>query len=110
MVEATEVVQNEAARPRMSRGEAEARYLAALAARAYSDEQMRLVDGAEIIDGSDVAELEQALAEIPAAQLRRLVAAMVTDPGLLREDSLAQLAGALSQPGSLASQPPRLLP
>lgn len=106
VVESTELVQAEAERPRMSRSEAEARYLAALAARAYSDEQMRLINGAEIIDGSDVDELEQTLAELPPAQLRRLVAALVKDPGLLREDSLAQLASALSRQASPASEHP----
>jgi hypothetical protein len=108
--DSTGLVQDEGARPKMSRAEAEARYLAALASRAYSDEQMRLVKDADIIDGSDVAELERALAELPPTQLRALLEAMVTDPGMLREDSLAQLASALSQQAPRALQGPRQLP
>lgn len=79
-------------RPRMSEAEAKARLLAALAARAYGEEQVRLVADADIIDGSTMEELERSLAELPAEQLRELVLAMATNPALLTEDSLAGLA------------------
>jgi hypothetical protein len=79
----------------MSRAEAQARYLAALAARAYSEEQMRLVAGANIIGGEGVTELERWLAELPADQLRALIQTMATRPAMLDEESLAQLASLL---------------
>lgn len=41
--------------PRMSSAEAQARISAAIAARAYSDEQMRLVSNAHIIDAQDAS-------------------------------------------------------
>ncbi|MCL2611720.1 MAG: hypothetical protein FWD95_00635 [Nocardioidaceae bacterium] len=82
-------------RPNMSRAEAQARYLAAIAARAYSDEQMRLVSGANIVDGGGVVELERSLAELPADQLKALIETMATSPAMLGEDSLAQLASLL---------------
>jgi hypothetical protein len=82
-------------RPDMSRAEAQARYLAALAARAYSEEQMRLVAGANIIGGEGVTELERWLAELPADQLRALIQTMATRPAMLDEESLAQLASLL---------------
>jgi hypothetical protein len=86
-------------RPDMSRAEAQARYLAALAARAYSDEQMRLVASANIVDGEGdgITELERSLAELPPAQVRSLLEAMATDPTLLSEDTLAELASILGR-------------
>jgi hypothetical protein len=86
-------------RPDMSRAEAQARYLAALAARAYSDEQMRLVASANIGDreGDGITELERSLAELPPAQVRSLLEAMATDPTMLREDTLAELASILGR-------------
>lgn len=86
-------------RPDMSRAEAQARYLAALAARAYSDEQMRLVASANIGDreGDGIAELERSLAELPPAQVRSVLEAMATDPTMLREDTLAELASILGR-------------
>ena len=48
---------------------AQARHLAALAARAYSEDQIRLVAGANIVDGGGVTELERSLAKLPADQL-----------------------------------------
>lgn len=84
-------------RPRMSSAEAKARYLAALAARAYSDEQMRLVMGANIVDGEGIADLERSLAELPPDQVRKLLEAMATNPTLLQENSLAELASILGR-------------
>lgn len=61
-------------RPDMSRAEAQARYLAALAARAYSDEQMRLVASANIVDGGGdgITELEAVAGGTPASSSQRL--------------------------------------
>lgn len=83
----------------MSRAEAQARYLAALAARAYSDEQMRLVASANIVDGEGdgITELERSLAELPPAQVRSLLEAMATNPTMLSEDTLAELASILGR-------------
>lgn len=84
-------------RPQMSSAEAKARMLAGIAAKAFSDEQLKLVAEAEIDDGSDLPELKRSLAELPAEDLRRLVESMVKNPGLLREDSLADLASILGR-------------
>jgi len=83
-------------RPDMSSAEAKARYLAALAARAYSDEQMRLVASAKIVDGG-LVELERALAELPSDQVKALIEAMATNPSMLGEDTLAALASILGR-------------
>ena len=81
----------------MSQAEAQARYLAALAARAFSEEQMRLVADANIVDGDGVAELERSLAALPADQLKALIQSMATNPGLLQEHNLAELASILGR-------------
>jgi len=88
---------SEGDRPDMSRAEAQARYLAALAARAYSDEQMRLVSSANIFDGEGIAELECSLAELPSDQVKSLLEAMATNPSMLGEDTLAELASVLGR-------------
>ncbi|MEU9507792.1 hypothetical protein AB0D32_16125 [Micromonospora sp. NPDC048170] len=84
-------------RPNMSSAEAQARYLAALAARAYSDEQMRLVTSANIVDGEGLAELKRSLAELPSDQVTSLLEAMATNPSMLGEDTLAELASILGR-------------
>jgi hypothetical protein len=84
-------------RPDMSSAEAKARYLAALAARAYSDEQMRLVANANIVDGEDLAQLQRSLAELPPDQVRGLIEAMVSNPSMLGENALAHLASLLGR-------------
>ncbi len=88
---------SEVARPNMSSAEAQARYLAALAARAYSDEQMRLVTSANIVDGEGLAELKRSLAELPSDQVKSLLEAMATNPSMLGEDTLAELASILGR-------------
>lgn len=84
-------------RPDMSSAEAQARYLAALAARAYSDEQMRLVASANIVDGEGLPELKRSLAELPSDQVKSLLEAMATNPSMLGEDTLAELASILGR-------------
>ena len=76
---------------------AQARYLAALAAQAYSDEQMRLVTSASIVDGEGLAELKHPLAELPPDQIKGLIEAMATKPAMLGEDTLAELASILGR-------------
>ncbi len=83
--------------PSMSSAEAQARLLAAIAARAYSDEQMRLVTSAHIVDGEGLVELKRSLAELPSEQIASLLEAMVTNPSMLGEDTLADLASVLGR-------------
>lgn len=92
-----DVVKAEEAPTYMSSAEAKARYLAALAACAYSDEQMRLVAGATIVDGESRLKLGQSLPALPADQVKVLLEAMATNPSLLAEENLAELASVLSR-------------
>lgn len=75
----------------MSKAEAQARYLAALAARAFSDEQMKLVFNANIVDGISLDELEHMLGELPPQIVRGIIEAVEADPALLSGDLLAEL-------------------
>jgi len=84
-------------RPGMSRAEAQARCLAALAARAYSDEQLRLVGSANIVDAEGLAGLKRSLAQLPSDQVKGLIEAMVTDPSMLGEETLAKIASLLGR-------------
>lgn len=84
-------------RPNMSRAEAQARCLAALAARAYSDEQMSLVGSANIVDGEGFAQLKRSLAQLPSDQVKGLIEAMATNPSMLGEETLAELASLLGR-------------
>ena len=79
-------------RPVMSSAEAQARLLAAVAARAYSDEQLRMVSGSQIIDVENVATVQSALAQVPREHLVELIKYMTRNPRLLEESSLANLA------------------
>lgn len=80
----------------MSRQEAMSRIIAGLAAKAYSDEQLRMVKSSRIVDTEDFKEIEQALAQIPAEQLQSLIVDMVKNPALLEDASLANLASLLN--------------
>ena len=85
----------------MSSAEAQARLLAAVAARAYSDEQLRMVSGSQIIDVENVATVQSALAQVPREHLVELIKYMTRNPRLLEESSLANLAsliGVVDQP------------
>lgn len=84
-------VAEEVYRTDMSSAEAQARYLAALAAKASSDEQMTLVANANIVDGEGLAELQQTLAELPAQQVKGIIQAVEANPALLQGDVLAEL-------------------
>jgi hypothetical protein len=53
----------------MSSAEARERFAAALMARAFSDEQLRVLRGARIVDGEDAPELERALESLTPEQL-----------------------------------------
>lgn len=90
----------------MSREEAMSRLIAALAARAFSDDQLRILKSSRIVDVDDFAQIEQAVAQIPAAQLQALIVEMVKNPGLLEDSSLANLASMLHSRAEL----PELIP
>lgn len=99
-----------ASRPKMSSAEAQARYLAAMAARAFSEEQLRMVRGADIIDAQNVAEVEARIAELPPSEVRELMSRMVTDPSMLGEETLAELASVLARVSRPAQEELRQLP
>lgn len=80
----------------MSHEEAMSRLIAGLAARAYSDEQLRMVKSACIVGVEDYSEVEQAVTQIPREQLQALILEMVKNPSLLEDGSLANLASMLN--------------
>ena len=96
-------------RPMMSKAEAQARYLAALAARAYSDEQIRLVENAFLVGGESIAEVQHSLTELPSGEVRRLLEEMAKNPSMLNEKSLAELASILGPLNRLSSGESRQL-
>lgn len=85
----------------MSSAEAQARLLAAIAARAYSDEQLRMVSGSQIIDVENIATVQSALARVPREHLVEFIKYLTRNPRLLEDSSLANLAsliGVVDQP------------
>lgn len=94
----------------MSSAEAQARYLAAMAARAFSEEQLRLVRSADILDAENIAEVESKIAELPPSEVRELMSRMVTDPSMLGEETLAELASVLARVNRPAQEEFRQLP
>lgn len=97
-------------RPKMSSAEAQARYLAAMAARAFSEEQMRMVRSADILDVENIAEVESKIVELPPSEVRELMSRMVTDPSMLGEETLAELASVLARVNRPAQEEFRQLP
>jgi hypothetical protein len=79
----------------MNSAEARARYVLALAARAFSDEQMRIVSNANIVDDEGFIALQRHLSELPPQQVAIFLEALATNPSLLGEDTLAELGGIL---------------
>lgn len=75
----------------MSSAEAQARYLAALAARAFSDDQIKLVSNANIVDGEALGELQRTLAELPPQQVKGIIEAVEANPSVLTGDLLTEL-------------------
>lgn len=99
-----------AKRPKMSIAEAQARYLAAVAARAFSEEQLSMIRSADVIDTDGFDEVEARIAELPPSEVRELISRMVTDPSMLSEQTLAELASILAQADPTAQSEPRELP
>ncbi|WP_129591457.1 hypothetical protein [Actinomyces sp. oral taxon 897] len=91
--------------PRMSSAEAQARVLAAIAARAYSDEQMRKVFNARIVDAQDTVDVSQILSKIPREELSAIIERMVRNPAMLEDSNLADLAGILRSAQQTAYDP-----
>jgi hypothetical protein len=92
-------VASEEYRINMSSAEAQARYLAALAARAFSDEQVKLVANANIVDGAGLAELRQSLASLPPRQLGAIIQAVEANPSVLDAEVARQIGGLLGTDG-----------
>lgn len=89
----------------MSSAEAQARVLAAIAARAYSDEQMRKVLNARIVDAQDTVDVSQILSKIPREELSAIIERMVRNPAMLEDSNLADLAGTLRPAQQTAYDP-----
>ena len=78
--------------PLMSSAEAKARLIAAAAARAYSDEQLRLVTTSRIVDADSLENVRASLARLSREELSNIVENMVCHPRFLEESSLAEFA------------------
>jgi hypothetical protein len=61
---------------------------------------MRLVTSSHIVGDEGIAELKRSLAELPPDQVKSLLAAMATNPAMLGEDTLAELASILRRRNS----------
>jgi len=85
-------LQIEAKRQKMSNAEAQARLMAAAAARLFAEEQTRLVSRSDIVDAADVDELRAQIAIHPREKLETLLQHLARNPRLLEDTSLAQLA------------------
>ena len=81
--------------PAMSASEAQARLIAAMAAQAYSEEQLNLVAQVRIIDNNGQVERDTLLNGIPMADLVKVVEQMACSPELLEDQNLAGLANNL---------------
>jgi hypothetical protein len=75
----------------MSSSEAQARLLAAFAARAFYEEQVRLVAAADIHGDEALLALQRVLSEIPPEQVRKMLENFATNPSLLSGDALTGL-------------------
>lgn len=84
-------------RQKMSSEEAQARYLAILAAEVYRDEQIRLINNADIVDVGELDEIPALLSRYPTNELEQLLKKMVQDPSLLSDNYLAQLTSAIEE-------------
>lgn len=70
----------------MTSAEAQARYLMALAAKAFSEEQLRLVADANIVEEPDFLELQQVVAALPQDQVTGLIQQLELNPSVLVEE------------------------
>ncbi|MEV3871608.1 hypothetical protein [Streptomyces sp. NPDC049906] len=84
-------------RVRMSSAEARARFLLALAARAFSEEQLRIVSDADIEDDDGFVELKHAVDELTPRQAANIVKTLEVNPLLLDGEALTELVKALRE-------------
>ncbi|MFC5754890.1 hypothetical protein [Actinomadura rugatobispora] len=75
----------------MTSSEAQARYLMALAAQRFAEEQMRLVAAADIRADEGFQELEHALSELPPEQVAKMLQRFEANPSLLADNALTGL-------------------
>lgn len=85
------IAESEDSRPHMSLEEAQARYLLALATKAFSDEQMRILSNARIDDSEGFAELQRVVSELSPEQVADILEKVQANPSLLRGGTLDQL-------------------
>lgn len=78
-------------RANMTSSEAQARYLLALAARRFSDDQMDLLAKTDIREEEGFIELERALSELPPEQVAKMLEKFEANPSLLTGDALTGL-------------------
>ncbi|EGE43794.1 hypothetical protein GTY83_22315 [Streptomyces sp. SID4928] len=81
----------------MSSTEARARFLLALAARAFSEEQLRIVSDAHIEDDDGFVELKHAVDELTPRQAADIVKKLEVNPLLLDSEALTELVKALRE-------------
>jgi hypothetical protein len=74
----------------MSGAEARTRYVLALAARAFSDEQLRIVANANIVDDANFVALKQTMSELSSEQVATIIEALVANPsqGIVAIDAM----------------------
>lgn len=75
----------------MSNDEARARYVLALAARAFSDEQLRILDKANLVENVDFARLKRAMSKLAPEEVVGLLEALLTTPAMLDEGTRVEL-------------------
>lgn len=82
----------------MSSAEARQRFVAAIVAKAFADEQLRLLRAASIEDGEDSAELDMALKELTPERVQDTINWMLeNDPALLDRETLAEFGTLLDR-------------
>ncbi|MFG2481027.1 hypothetical protein [Streptomyces fagopyri] len=79
----------------MSSTEARVRLLLALMARAFSEEQVRIVSNANIEDDGDFAELKRAVEELTPQQVANTIKALEVNPLFFNDETLAELGRVL---------------
>lgn len=80
-------------RARMGSAEARERFIGALLARAFSDEQLRLLSNAKFENDRDALDLQAAMERLTPQQVGETLSLMLEkNPSLLERDSLAELA------------------
>jgi hypothetical protein len=75
----------------MVSSEAQARFLMAMAARRFADEQMRVLADADIRAEEGLQELEHALSQLPPEQVAKMLEKFEVEPSLLTGDALTGL-------------------